>query len=79
MTEFVNNSLSLAGIKQFRMITFGSKESPRRVVTDKVVQHEDFPEDHPYWYYSCPTTFNFGVLMNSDILVLVRSHSLQIC
>ena len=63
--------MSLVDIRQFRMITSGSKELLRGVATDKVVQHEDFLKGHPSWYYSRPSTFYFRVLMGSDTLVLV--------
>ena len=52
------------------MKTSESKESLRVVVTDKVVQHENFLEGHPSWYYSRSSTFNFGVLMEFEVLVL---------
>ena len=41
------------------------------MATDIVVQYEDFPEGHPSWYYSRPSMFNYGVLMESEVLVLV--------
>ena len=66
----VNISLSLVNTGQFGMKTSESKESLIVVVTDKVVQHEDFPEGHPFWYYSRSSTFNFEVLMGSEVLVL---------
>ena len=72
-TKSVNNSLSLVDIRQFGMITSGSKESLRGVAIDKAESHGDFPEGHPSWYYSRPSTFNFGVLVDFDVLVLVRS------
>ena len=44
----------------------------------KGMQHEDFPGGNPSWYYSRPSTLNFGVLMGSGALVLVWSHPLTL-
>ena len=66
----VNIFLSLINTGQFGMKTSESKESLRVVVTDKAVQHENFLKGHPSWYYSRSSTFNFGVLMGSEVLVL---------
>ena len=70
-TKSVNISLSLINTGQFGRETFESRESFRGAATDKVVQHEDFPEGLSSWYYSRSSTFNFGVLMGSEVLVLV--------
>ena len=35
------------------------------------VRHRDFPEGHPFQYYSCPQALNCGVLMGSGVVAQV--------
>ena len=43
-------------------------EAEKAKVQEEWVRHEDFPEGHPFQYYSRPQAFSFGGLMGSGAI-----------